>query len=131
MKKIEYSLYVGAVAIIVVAIIAILGAKPSTETLLGGYLTSTVTATKANVNSTSTSVVSTGANLQKLVIQNGTVAGGADVYCSFGVGATSTWGLYLSFATSSPNSYREITDPNLLQKGMNCIGSTTLTILKY
>jgi hypothetical protein len=117
---------VGVVAVLLVLLVSSKGGAP-----LGGYLTSSVTATNASVNSTSTAVIAAGSKYARIVVQNGVVAGGADAYCAFGAAATTSKGLYISFATSSPNSYRDITDPNLVGKAMNCVGSTTLSILAY
>ena len=99
---------------------------------LGRVFTSTVTNTSITINTTTTEVVAAGENLQRLIIRNlGTGTG----YCAFGTVATSGTGMVINTAVSSTSTQveRDITDPNLLKKTMNCLSTVqgSFSILKY
>jgi hypothetical protein len=122
-----------AVALIILGTLVFIRPVPEAnpETNLGAQIRPTVTNTNVHVNSTSTQVVATSTGAIRVVIQNGVVAGGADAWCAFGATPTSTTGLLIAFASSSPHSRFDTTDPSFLSKQMLCVGSTTLSLLYY
>ena len=122
-------IYIGVAVLVLAGLVWV--KFPTKNLSVAGFLTPTVTTSVVTCGgsiSGATSTLWTSANAYQYVLLSNFSAG--NVYWGFGsTMASTTKGLALySVASTTGNSSREITDPNLLKKLATCVGSPTSTV---